>query len=418
MAVDTYNVTTGGSDLNKIWRKVQGKLQQALQFDCEEAGWVDELTPLGIDFSSREVTVPLDINEGSGVAAIGEGGYEARPSSPNVEEITLSIAELSKRFTVSVRSALLQQNPGAVIQKQMAYQGRKAMQALARDISDRFYGFKLGYLAQTTTAATQSSGTYTIANLYGVSGLGSSAQLADKFRVGDFVALINTGALVTNAIGEVTAVSSSTPSITVTWNGSVTSTSGDYIVLAQSLENTTIAGTDYDKSIVGLFDALTSTSVHGLSSSAVPNWSVAYSDTSAARFSGIKWIRAKQEIQNEGGDPGKLVTLFDQGVYRDMVALHEAAARYSDPTSMEIIGDIKVKGSAVKQSRRVPSGSVILYGRDAYRKIVLPTDERTDLSDATRMEDKAGYVCPIIHLRSHAVVNRKKMAYFTNQTAA
>lgn len=416
MAVVDFGVTLGASDVDKMWKKVQGPVQQALQFDCEEEGYIEGLDPINLDFSLREVTVPLDINEDYGVGAIGEGGYEAVPSSSDLDEITLSMAEISARFTISVRSALLQNNPGAVVKKQMVFQARKKMQAVARDVSDRFYGFKLGYLAQTSTAATQASGTYTLLNMYGVAALDNAAQIADKFRVGDRVALIQSGALVTNAIGTVTAVSATTPSITVTWNGSVTSTNLDYVVKANSMENATIAGTDYDKSIVGLLDAMTSASVHGLATASQPNWAVGYSDTTGGRFSGIKWIRAKQEIMNRGGDPKKLITLFSNGVYRDMVSLEQAAVRFSDPTSMELVGDIKLKGEKVKQSRRVPDGAVLIYDQSAYRKIKLPTDERTTLTDAIRMENKAGYICPILHLRSHAVTNRRKLAYFTGLT--
>lgn len=412
MAV-SYAVTTGGADVNKIWAKVQGKLQQALQFDCEEIGWVDQLNPLSVDFSLREVTIPLDLNEGAGIAAITEGGLEAVPSTPNAEEITLPITELSGRFSLSVRSALLQNNAGAVIQKQMVYAGRKKMQDFGRDLSDRFYGFRTGVLAQTTTVATQASGAYTLANMYGVSGLGSATQLCDKFRVGDRVALIRTAALVTNALGTITAITPGTPSITVTWAGSVTSASGDNIVKANSMEGATIAGTDYNNSIVGLLDAMTSTSVHGLTHA---NWVAAYSDTTSTRFSGVKWIRGKQELGNQGGDVGRLLSLFDQGVYRDMVALHEAGVRFSDPTSMEIIGDIKVSGQRVKSSRRVPSGMVLLVDPSAYRRVTLPIDEAKNLTDAIRMENSAGYLFPFIHLHCHAVVNRKKLAYFQNQT--
>lgn len=409
-------VTTGGTDVNKIWRKVQGALQQALQFDCEETQWIKGLKPLNVDFSLREVTVPLDINEGAGVGAIAEGGYESRASTPNIEEITLPLAELSARFSLSTRSAMLQNNPGAVIQKQMVYAARKKMQDRARDLADRFYGFKLGYLATTTTAATQSSGTYTLASMYGVSSLGSAAQIADKFRVGDYVALINSGALVANAVGKITARSTSTPSITVTWAGSVTSTSGDYVVKCNS-SNTSpaLADTDYNQSIVGLLDAMTSASVHGLTHD---DWVAGYSSSTAGRFSGIKWIRAKQELANRGGDISTLVTLFDQGVYRDMVSLHEAGVRYSDPTSMEIIGDIKVQGKQVRQSRRVPSGMVMIYDPSAYRSVDLPMDEATTLTEAVRLQDQAGYVFPMLDLRCHAVVNRRKLAYFTNQTTS
>lgn len=417
MAAATVAVTTGSSDVSKIWAKTRGALVQALQFDVEEYDMADDLQKLSVDYSLREVIVPLDINEGAGVAAISEGGNEARPSTPNVEEITVPLSEISARFTLSIQSALLQANGGAVVQKQMVYAGRKKMQDVARDFGDRFYGFATGYLCTTTTAATQSSGTYTLASMYGVSSLGSAAQIADKFRVGDYVALIRSAALVSNAIGSVTAVSSSTPSITVTWNGSVTSMSGDFVVKANSIENTTIAGTDYNKSIVGLLDALTSTSVHGLSSSSVANWSVAYSDTTSTRLSGLKIIRARQEIMNKGGGKAT-VGLLDQGVYRDLISQQQASLRFNDPFALELTADVKAKGTALTTTRRVPSGMAIFFDKSSYRKLPLPKMVVDSLQDAIRMENSSGYIFPTNILLSNVVLNRKNMAYFQNATTS
>lgn len=415
MAVD-YDVTTS-SDVNKLWKKVQTKLQQGRSFYCPETDWVDEMEPLAVDFSLREVTAPIDLNFGYGVGAISEGGSEVIPSSVNAEEITIPITELEKRFTISTRSAMLQSNPGAVIQKQMVFQGRKAMEALGIDLADRFYGFRLGYLAQTSTNATQSSGAYTLSSLYGVSNIGSGAQMAQKFKVGDRVSLIRSGAIVANSgSGEITAVTPGTPSITVTWGGSVDSDANDYIVKHQAVNDTTITGSDYNQSIVGLLDACTSTSVHGLSSSSAPEWTPAYSSTSSGRFSGAKWVAAKQAIVNNGGQNPRIITVMGQDIYRDMIALHQASLRYSDPTTMEIIGDIKVEGDRVKSSERSPEKSVILYDRSAYRRVKLPSDHVTSLGQAIRMQDTAGYVCPLIDLRSHVVVARRKFAYFTNLT--
>jgi hypothetical protein len=418
MAAATYAVTQGSVDVNKIWAKVRGPLQQALQFDCEEYDMADQMSKLDIDFSLREVIVPLDINEGYGVAAIAEGAQEAVPSTVNVEEITLPITEISARFTLSLQSLMLQNNAAAVVQKQLVYAGRKKMQDVARDYADRFYGFSTGILAQTTTVATASSGTaYTLANLYGVSGLGTAAQLADKFRVGDRVALVRSAALVTNAIGTITAISTTTPSITVTWNGSVTTVSGDNIVKANSMGNTVLGDTDYNKSIVGLLDAMTSSTVHSLATSSVPNWTVAYSDTTAGRFSGLKLVRARQEIANRGGGKASQV-LMGQGVYRDLISLQAAALRFNDPFALEIAADIKADGSAIKATRRTPEGMVLIYDKSAYKRLPLPKMNGNTVADAIRMENSSGMIFPNNILISNACVNRRNMAYFQSQTTS
>lgn len=416
MATATYTPTTSGDTLKKLWRKVQGKLQTGLNFVSEEYGFARKLKNFEIDWSAREITVPIDLNEGAGVASIAEAGYEARPSSPTVEEITLTWTLFNKRFTASKTAMWIDRhNPEAELKKQLVFQGMKAVQDLGRHVSDYFYGFTTAVLCETTTAATQSSGAYTLDNLYGVSSLGSARQIADKFRVGDYVALLDSGSLVTNAIGKVTAVSSSTPSITVTWNGSVTSTSGMSVVKANSVENATIAGTDSDQGLAGLWDVLTSTSLHSLSSSTAANWSVAYSDTSGGRFSGVRLHHGKDEVANWGGGTINRL-IMAQDVYRDMIALQQAALRFNDPFAMELDGDIKSKGIRILKTRRTPDGVAIGYDDSAFHRMTLlpePDGQRPAWEDGYKLQDLSGFVFSLDWPMQLVTTNRKKFAYWT-----
>ena len=420
MADATYSVTANAA-VNKIWRKVQGDLQTALQFECEEWEMLDDLNEFDIDWSAREITVPLDINEGSGVATIPEGGKEARPSSPNAEEITLTWSLFNKRFTISKTARWIDQNSrDAQIERQIVFQGMHAVRDIKRHFSDYFYGFSTAYLARvddaggSLTAAT--SHTIPLKDAYGVAGIDTAAYIAAMFKVGDFVAALDSGSLVTNAIGEVTAVSASTPSITVTWNGSADPDDGDHIVKANSLENTTVTGTDYNLGLTGVLDSMTSTSVHSLSSSSVANWAVAYSDTASGRFSGTKLHRAKQEIGNEGG--GKLnMVLWDQGVERDVLLQERAALRFDNPFSLEIDGAVKSRGVKFSATRRVPPGYVFGMDKGSFRRMTLiPKPGTPAWDDGHKLEDSSGFVfsldypCALVHL------NRKNYSYFSNQT--
>jgi hypothetical protein len=175
------------------------------------------------------------------------------------------------------------------------WQAMKALETISNTVSWQFYGFSTGVNAcQTTTVATQASGTYTLANAFGISGSGA-AYLGSMFTTNDRVALIRAGALVANAIGR-SPRSTDERHITITWLGSVTSASGDNIVFANSVENTTIAGTDWNLCPVGLLDASTSTSVHGLSGSSVPNWNAGAHLHHGGRFSGLKLRQGAQAI--------------------------------------------------------------------------------------------------------------------------
>lgn len=413
-----YQPTTSSAGLNKLWRKVQGKLQTGLNFVSEEWSELKSLKNFEIDWSAREITVPIDIVEGTGVASIPEGGWEARPSSPNVEEITLTWVLFNKRFTATKTAKYIDKhNPQAELKKQLVYQGMKAVQALGRHYSDYFYGYGTAILARTSTNATQASGVYTLDQGYDAT-VTNGAFITDKFKVGDWVALIRAGALVTNGIGQVTAVTAATPSITVTWNGSVDADANDFIVKANSLENTTIDGTDYNRGLTGLLDIAKSASVHNLSSASVANWSVAGADTTGGRLSGMRIHKAKDEIANYGGGKGKRLIL-SQGVYRDLVAQMQGALRFSDPMSLELDGEVKSKGLSFFKSRRVPPGYAFMFDGDSLFKMTLlpnPDGENPSWEDGDKLQDQSGYVFSLDWPMQMVVTNRKNFYYYSGLT--
>ena len=417
-AATGYAPTTSGVGLNKLWRKVQGKLQTGLNFVSEEWSSLKDLKNFDIDWSAREITVPIDILEGTGVASIPEGGWEARPSSPNVEEITLSWVLFNKRFTATKTAMFIDKhNPGAELKKQLVYQGMKAVQAMGRHVSDYFYGYGTAVLARTSTGATQASGVYTLDQGYD-STITNFAYITDKFKVGDYVALIRGGVLVTNAIGVVTAVTAATPSITVTWNGSVDSDANDLVVKANSLENTTIAGTDYNGGLTGLLDMLKTASVHNLSSGSVANWSVAMADTTGGRLSGVRIHKGKDEIANYGGGKGKTLYM-SQGVYRDLIAQMQGALRFSDPMSLELDGEVKSKGLTFFKSRRVPPGYAIMAADNTLHRMTLlpnPDGENPTWADGDKLQDQSGFVFSLDWPMQLIVTNRKNLAYWSGLT--
>lgn len=418
----TYGPTKS-SDIPKIWRKVQAELQPGFQFLVEEWEMMEDMDQFDVDWTTREILVPVDTVESYGASSIPEGGYETKPSSPAPNELTLTFIMLNKRWSNTKLTRYIdERSRGAQITRQLKYQGQKAMQAVARTYGDYFWGFSTGYLAQTSTVATQASGTYTLLNGYASTTIPatSTAQknfIAGKFKVGDRVALIRAAALVANAIGVVTAVTPATPSIDVTWNGSVTSANLDYVVLANSLENTTIAGTDYNIALTGWLDAMLSTSLHGLATSTDPNWAPAYNDTSGGRFSGLKIHRAADEIYNHGGGKADVVWM-SQGVNRDLLALQQAALRFSDPFALEVDGDIKAKGKQFKKSRRVPPGYAFVGVNASLKRMTLlpKPNGNPGWADAKELIDQSGYVFSVDFPCALVWPNRGNFAYFSSLT--
>jgi hypothetical protein len=297
----------------------------------------------------------------------------------------------------------------------LKFQGAHKIRDLSRHFSDYFYGVSNGYLAQASATQTQTTMTITLQGGYGVSGITDGTFISQKFKVGDWVAAINGGNLVTNGIGQVTAVTTA-PRIVVVFNGSCTVTSADYIVKANSKGNTTIAHTDYSRGLVGMVDITTSSALHSLTHD---NWVAAYADTSAGRFNGTKVTRAEDEIQNEGG--GKVThILLDQGVRRDWINYERAAVRFSEPMSMETDGSIKSKGRKILASKRVPPGYVYAFDKSALSKwSLLPKpDGKFSWGDGKEYIDENAVVFRIDMPVALITRNRKQFAYFTNQTSA
>lgn len=415
MAQTTYTPTLSTADVNKIWRKVQGKLQQGFQFLNEEWDMLDEIKEKDIDVSAREVTVPLDINEGVGIASIPEGGWEAVPSSPNVEELTLNWILLNGRFTASKTARYLaRRSAGAQLTDQIKYQGRKKIEAMAADFADRFYGFSTSVLAVVeTTGIAGTSQTIALKDGYGLTTITDNTFITRKIRTGDRIAIVRAGALI--SIGTVTARALSAGTVTATFGTSFTPTAGDLVVKANSMENETLAGTDYNKGLVGIFDMMTSSSLHNFTH---PDWTVGYSDTTVGRLTGMDLHRARTEIGNFGDFQGKGITvLLSQGVERDIIDQHLGRVQYDDPFNMEIDGSIKSRGVTFKSTMRVPPGYAFIWVNGAIAKwTLIGKPAMPGWNDAKELQNQSGFVFTMDFPVQLIANNRKGLAYFSGAT--
>lgn len=419
MAQLTPTITTAATTLNKAYRKMQGALLKGFQNMSEEWDLFDEIPDYEITLSVREMTVPIDLNPAGRSAMIAEGALEDNPVTPNPEELTLTWANLNERFMTTLTAKYLDSKAQAgMVVRQLRWQAMKALETISNTVAWQFYGFSTGVACQTTTVATQGSGTYVLANAFGVSGLGNAAYNASMFTTNDRVALIRAGALVANAIGQITAVDAVNGTITVTWLGSVTSASGDNIVFANSVENTTIAGTDWNLCPVGLLDASTSTSVHGLSGASIVNWNPALTSTTSGRFSGLKLRKARQAIGNLGNGKPDLV-IWSNGVLNDTIEAERALARFDSTFGMELDGSVKAKGINFFTSRKVPPGFAWVMDKDAMGKFTLlpkPTAATPAWGDGDKMENRNALQFSIDFPYAYVWKNRRQIAYFSNQT--
>jgi hypothetical protein len=418
-ATATYSVTTSKTDVNGVWRKVQAPLQEAAQYMVDEWDMLEDIQTFEVDWSAREITMPLDLSDDTGVASIPEGGFEARPSSPNPTDATLTWILFNARFTVSKTAKFIDlKNRQAMLERQIIFQGRKKLQAFARRIGEYFYGFSTGILA---TVASVAGDVVTVQNQYGIAGLGSTTapfKAANPFRVKEWVAVLNPTGPALRGIAQVAAQNIAGPTFTFATGTTPAGTvANDYLVMANSVENTTLAGgTDYNNALIGLLDAMTSVSLQNVSSATFAKWATFYSDTTSTRFTGIKLRKAKQAILNNGGGTLNQI-IWANGVENDVTAQLQAGLRFQDSFAMELDGMPKAKGVDIKTTRFVPDGFVFMFDRKSIRKLsLLPKPGQPAWDDGYKLQDQSGFIFPIDYPCQLVYTNRANLAYAQNQS--
>jgi len=414
----TYTVTTSSSNLSNIWRKIQAGIVVAFQFGVEEWNWLQKLKKFDVDWSAREITVELDINDDVGTASIPEGGYEALPSSPTSVTATLTWILLNKRFTISKTAQYIQQQQGTrgQLESQLRWQSKKAIDGIRRKVGDMFYGPSTGVIC---LVSSQSSQAITLKDLYQQTGLGSATTsnrgATDLFRVGDVVAFANPSGPTLRASNFQT-VSVISSKITLGFAAAPgTLTAGDYVMFGNNLEQSSIAGgTEYNATLVGLFDALSSTSIHSVSSATYPRWAAAVSNTAGGRFTSVKYQNLKDQIYNIGGGDMDML-IWSNGVKRDVVSQLTAGLRFTDAFALELDGKAQAKGVQFLTSRRVPDGCVFgLVSENSVNKMtLLPEPGQQVFDDGYKLQDNSGLVFSVDYPCQMIWTNRANFGAYT-----
>ena len=413
MATATYTPTTSDSDLNELWRKVQIGVVEAFGFGVPEWNWVKKLKGFDVDWSTREITMELDLDDDINVASIPEGGKEARPASPVAVTATLVWILLNKRFTVSKTAKFIHEKQGTrpMLVDQLKWQSKKAVQAIRRRIGEYFYGFSSGVLGHVASGASGS--TFTMDNMYGVTSQGGTSannRVTDLIRPNEFLGLFSGSSL--DEYVQVSSIARSTGVIT-TVSAHSTPADGDLVIHGASVENTLAAGTDENRALVGLQDMMTTASVHSFSSSTNSRWDAALTNTDGGRFTGVKLRKLKQAINNNGG--GTLDTIvWTQGVENDVFSQLQAGLRFSESFGMEMDGMPKSKGIRFLTSKRVPDGFV--FGWDSKRSIgkgsLLPDPGTQAFSDGKELIDDSGFIFSLDYPIFLATKSRANMGYY------
>src|SRR3990167_7011568 len=208
------------SSLSKTYKRSTTKMYRTYTKKVPEYRWMDNVPDEDIIPSGRENLVPMDTRQGYGAAQITDGGYEARTESPAPTEGSFTFNHTNARFLITRRAQALDKAArGNWIIRQIKWQSIKCIESVMRKYGFMFYGFSTGVVAKVSgdPGGSAASHTITLKDAFGITSLDNAAYLASMFVVGEGIALIRSAALLSNAIGEVTAVSASAGTIDVTW---------------------------------------------------------------------------------------------------------------------------------------------------------------------------------------------------------
>lgn len=373
MAGHTVDITTI-STLSKTYKRSTTKLYRTYTRKVPEYRWMDEVPDEDIVPSGRENLIPLDTQKGYGAAQIPDGGWESRAETPPPTEGAFVFNHTNNRFSITLRAQAFDRAArGATIIRQIKYQSIKCIEGVMRKYGFMFYGFSTGVVAVVNgdPGAAAASHTITLKDAFGITTIDTASYLASMFVVGEGVALIRASALVANAIGEVTAVTPATPSIAVTWiPGNADPADGDQIVYANAVTGQTIEETDYNKWNVGIFDVLTSVSVHGVSNAVEPTWNPALYNTSGGSLDFVKIKAIRQALENSGDTTLRRI-IYSNGVENDFQATERGALLWTNSGQMNVDANVSAKGVDFRTSRFTPPTCAFGIGADAFGKKII-----------------------------------------------
>lgn len=410
---------TASSALSDLYKKTNTAVMVAIKAKTEEFDWLDDFPVEDIIPSANEMRLVLDVLYEVNAPMIPEAGYEAIPTSVAPQHGTFTPVQMNARFSYSIlfEQGFDKSGKAGMIKNQLRYQAAKKAEAMAEKVGLQTYGFSTGTMCQVATTGSGSATQTNIAlkNAYGSSTFIPGTTTAQKtyitgmFRPGMGVALIRSGAIVEfgtyNAAG-----SSGVGYANITFNSSITPTADDIVIQAGVVTDATLAGTDQNRWPVGLFDAITSASVHGLATSTAANWA-SYQDTAGGRWSYARQEKMFNEIANNGGVKANRI-IWSQGVRRDVIAGERAALRYTG-SEFNFDGTFGTEGVTFKTSRLAPTGCVFAWNNEVYRKRVLSdTPSYTGgpgMFSIDKVQDKSALQASVNFIMFRACNNRAGM---------
>jgi hypothetical protein len=191
-------------------------------------------------------------------------------------------------------------------------------------------------------------------------------------------------------------------------------------VYANAVTGGTITETDYNQWPVGLFDAITSASVHGLATATAPTWAAALNNASGGSLGFVKGKKLRQALENNGDTTLRrlIVSTASRTTCRPRSAAPWCGRR---PDAMTLDGNVRMKGVDQDTSRFAPPTYAFGLGADAIGKKVITEkpdeDELIDFGRLFKAEDRSALKGGVDMIWAHIVRSRARLGMYSAERA-
>lgn len=195
----------------------------------------------------RQVFYPVHVGRNSGVGAIGAGANLPTAGYQSWQDIKIPYRYNYARIQIDAQSLKATKTSRGAFEKIFDAEIMGAARDCGRNRNRQMFGYGLGTIAVVTTGV--SSATQTLKNGQGQTDANGQFNPARFFAANQILAGISSGTTV-NWVGTVSSVNAALS--TVTFTGSVTSTTGDEVVIVSTASSTVLADTGYNNEVMGL----------------------------------------------------------------------------------------------------------------------------------------------------------------------
>ena len=205
-----------------------------------------------LDIGGLGAVIPIDGSRNYAVMSTGESGNMATAGRHTPKQLIVPFKDLKSRFGLSVESIKATENNKQAAANVLEYEKRRLIDDIEWNRNRMFWGYGSGILGVSASGA--SSASQTVKDAGNVLNAQSSTSNPARYIQDGMVLALQTAGVI-NAIGTVSSVAQSTG--TITFSGSVTTTTGDLFVLGTSATANNSAYNKEPMGLLGLVDAST-----------------------------------------------------------------------------------------------------------------------------------------------------------------